>query len=221
LLQILTYPRLFFHSPEQVALSLLLLFLLWQQRRLLRQLPCFLKTYSLVLFISFGLITKANTALYQVLFIPFMLALVYELYKLKPFSNPGLKLVLAIYLVIGIVGMGQIVRKNLTMVYLPESYKELRSKLDAKGAGFVPLTFFFNEYEKYPRLLTHENYKLQSKKKGMTAGKMASWAYKNGVSFILMDYRFRPEPFYPKAGTKKIPFYKLTFFNGRFAVYKR
>jgi hypothetical protein len=46
-------------------------------------------------------------------------------------------------------------------------------------------------------------------------------ANRNGIEFILMDHQFRAEPFYPKAGTKNIPFYKLTFFNGRFAIYQR
>uniref|UniRef100_UPI003F71503E hypothetical protein n=1 Tax=Dyadobacter sp. TaxID=1914288 RepID=UPI003F71503E len=73
----------------------------------------------------------------------------------------------------------------------------------------------------YSRLLTHENYELQSGKKNMNTLTMTHWAYRNKVGFILMDYKFRPESYYPKAGTKSIPFYKLTFFNGRFAIYKR
>jgi hypothetical protein len=221
LLQLLTYPRLFFHSPEQIALSLLLVFLLWSQRAYIKLLPAGLRVYSLTLLISFWLITKANSALYFLLFIPFMLVLVYELYRVRPFQNRALKLVVATYFVIGIVGMCKIIYTNATMEYLPVSYEKLRKDIPDNKSGFVPLTFFFNEYEQYPRLLTHENYKLQSQKKGMTTLKMAKWAYKNGAGFIVMDYKFRPEPYFPKAGTKKIPFYKLSFFNGRFAIYQR
>ena len=220
-IQLITYPRLFFQSPEQIALSLLLVFLLWHQRKSLRQLPVYLRVYSVTLFLSFWLITKANGGLYLVLFIPFMLALVYELYKIIPFKNLSLKLVIATYLIIGAYGMCQIIYTNFTMEYLPVSYHKLKSVIGNKQKGFVPLTFFFNEYEAYPKLLTHENYKLQSKKKNMSTIKMAHWAYKNGVDFILMDYKFRPEPYYPKAGTRNIPFYKLFSFDGRFAIYKR
>ncbi|KQS23783.1 hypothetical protein [Dyadobacter sp. Leaf189] len=221
LLQLATYPRLFFHSPEQISISLLFAFLLWKQWGFVSQLPVMLRVYSLTLFFSFWLITKANGALYLVLFIPFMLVLIYELYKLRPFSSPALKLIMVAYFLISVFGMGQIIYRNFTMEYLPLSYEKLRPHIEDQYVGFVPLTFFFNEYEEYPRLLTHENYKLQSKKKGMTTLKMARWAYKNGANFIVMDYKFRPEPYYPAAGAKSIPFYKLSFFDGRFAIYKK
>ncbi|MCE6992826.1 hypothetical protein [Dyadobacter sp. CY323] len=220
-IQLITYPRLFFHSPEQISLSLLLAFMVWHQRKFWSQLPLTLRVYSLALLISFWLITKANGALYLILFIPFMLILVYELYKLHPFQNIALKVILAAYLIIGAFGMGQIIHRNFTMESLPVSYEKLRPRIADDACGFVPLTFFFNEYEAYPRLLTHENYKLQSKKKGMTTVKMAHWANKNGVDFIVMDYKFRPEPYYPEAGTRSIPYYKLSFFDGRFAIYNR
>ncbi|CAG5073307.1 hypothetical protein DYBT9623_04773 [Dyadobacter sp. CECT 9623] len=221
LTQILTYPLLFFKSPEQIALSLLLVFLIWSQRALLKNLPAKPKVYALVMFLSFWTITKANVGLYMLIFIPFMLVLVYELYKLRPFRNLPFRLVIATYFIIGAFGMCQIIYANLTMEYLPVSYEKLRNRIDDNDTGFVPLTFFFDEYEAYPRLLTHENYELQSGKRNMTTKHMANWARKNNVGFILMDYAFRPESYYPKAGTKSIPFYKLTYFNGRFAIYER
>ncbi|KAA0989992.1 hypothetical protein [Dyadobacter aurulentus] len=221
LIQVLTYPVLFFKSPEQIALSLLLIFLLWSQRGLLKNLPVKPRVYALVLFLSFWTITKANVGLYMLIFIPFMLVLVYELYKLRPFQNVAFRLVIAAYFIIGAFGMCQIIYTNFNMEYLPVSYEKLRPRIDDSDTGFVPLTFFFDEYEEYARLLTHENYELQSGKKNMTTHHMASWARKNNVGFILMDYAFRPESYYPKAGTKKIPFYKLTYFNGRFAIYER
>jgi hypothetical protein len=221
LIQLLTYPLLFFRSPEQIALSLLLVFLLWKQRHFIRQLPVIPKVYTGTLFLVFWLITKANGSGYMIIFIPFMLVLVYELYRINPVRSIGFKLVLATYLIIGAFGMCQIIYINLTMEYLPVSYKKLRPKIADHKTGFVPLTFFFDEYEEYPRLLTHENYELQSRKVNMNTLSMARWAYRNGVGFIVMDYKFRPETYYPKAGTKSIPFYKLKFFNGRFAVYER
>jgi hypothetical protein len=220
-LQVLSYPALFFRSPEQMALSMLLVLLLWHQRKFIKEVPLKVRIYTLSLFLSFWVITKANSGVYVLIFIPFMLVLVYELYKTRPFSNTALHLVLATYLIIGAFGMFQIIRTNFTMEYLPVSYQRLRPRIDGNKTGFVPLTFFFDEYEAYRRLLTHENFELQSRKKNMSTISMAHWAYRNKVGFILMDYQFRPESYYPKAGTKSIPFYKLTFFNGRFAIYQR
>ncbi|WP_439558622.1 hypothetical protein, partial [Dyadobacter sp.] len=103
-LQYLTYPILFFKSPEQLALSLLLVFLLWHQRSYTGLIPQKLKVFSLTLFISFWLITKSNSSVYMLVFMPFMLILVYELYRAKPFRNTALKTVLAAYVVIGTFG---------------------------------------------------------------------------------------------------------------------
>lgn len=100
-IQLITYPRLFFQSPEQLALSLLLTYLLWKQRKLFHLLPRFLKVYSLALLVSFWLITKANAGMYLVLFIPFMLILTYELYRLEPVRHNHFKWLLGLYFVIG------------------------------------------------------------------------------------------------------------------------
>lgn len=217
--QLLTYPRMFLHSPEQLALSLLLIFLLWYQRKRLSIIPVNLRVYSLLIFLSFWVITKSNGALYMILFIPFMLALVYELYRLQPFTNHVLRFVLGVYLVIGTFGMCQIIYANFTIGSLPVAYEKLRNHIPDDKTGFVPLTFFFDEYEEYSRLLTHENYMLHFNKKGLTTLNMAKWAHQKGAGFIVMDYKFKPEKYYPKAGTKLIPYYKLSFYDGRFSVY--
>jgi hypothetical protein len=77
---ILTYPKLFFESPEQAALSLLLLVLGWVCRPYFKSLNRGLVIYSLALFLSFWLLTKSATAIYQVLFIPTFFVLILGLY---------------------------------------------------------------------------------------------------------------------------------------------
>jgi len=142
LIQILTYPRIFFHSPEQIALSLLLVYMLWIQRNLIRKLPAELRLFSLLLFLSFWIITKGNGALYLPLFMPFMFVMVFELYTIKPFVNTGLKLVLLAYFIIGIFGTVQIIVKNHKLGFLPDTYARLRNHLPIQATGVVPLTFF-------------------------------------------------------------------------------
>lgn len=221
LIQLLTYPGLFFRSPEQVAASLLLVYLLWYQRRRLSQLPTLLRVFSLSLFFSFWLITKANSGLYQLLFLPFILVLIAELYALRPLASTPFKVVLGIYFIIGLYGTIAIIYKNLSHEYVPDLYEKIGNRLPQDKVGVVPLTFFFNEYDDYPRLLTHENYKLFAKKKNMSARKFSEWSKNRGAQFIVMDYFFNRETFYPKPGTKRIPYFKLVFFNGRFAIYRR
>lgn len=220
IIQLLTYPRMFLHSPEQQALTLVLLFVGWYQRSFLKKLPVELKVYTLTMFFSFWVITKGNSAMYMVLFIPFMMIVVYELYRLRPFVNTGLKTCAAAYLIIGVVGMGQLIHNNMKYGDLPENYDAIRKHLPEDGTGLVPLTFFFNEYEEFDQLLSHENYKLHYKKKNLSPHLMAAWSKKMDVDFILFDYAYLTEAFYPRPGQKIIPFYRLTFFDGRFAVYE-
>lgn len=215
LIVMLTFPRLFFESPEQAALSLLFLFVLWQQRSLISQLPVKLKTYSLLVLIAFWLVTKNGSGTYMPLFMPFMLAILYELYQLRPFTNWGLKLVLALYFIIGIYGTIELIHKNLTLGSFPTAYKNLRGHIPKHTVGLVPLTFFFDEYEQYDRLLSHENFTYHAKQQS----DLPIWANQHEVDFILMDYKYRREDFYPDPGTPDLSHYKLTFFDGRFAIY--
>ncbi|GAB3880760.1 hypothetical protein [Spirosoma agri] len=220
LIVILTFPKLFFESPEQIALSLLLVFLLWHQRKYLRALPVVLKVYSSLLIVSFWLITKHGSGTYMPLFIPFMLVLVYELYRSNPFKNWGLAVVLAAYFGIGIYGTIEIIYKNFSSEFLPVSYKNLREKIPTNEKGLVPLTYFFNEYDRHPALLSSENFKHHAIPTANPSAQLAQWAHQQGVGFILMDYAYRPEDFYPKPGTSSLPSYRLTYFDGRFAVYR-
>src|SRR5690606_18523087 len=63
IIQLLPYPRMFLHSPEQLALTLVLLFVGWYQRSFLKKLPVELKVYTLTMFFSFWVITKGNSAM--------------------------------------------------------------------------------------------------------------------------------------------------------------
>ncbi len=216
LLVMATYPRLFFYTPEHAALSILFVYIVWHQRKILNTIPADLKIYSLLLFISFWILTKSPSGSYLTLFIPFMLLIIYELYRKKPFTSLGLKFVLILYMVIGLYGTIEIIYTNNSQEYIPVAYKKLRSHLSSTERGLVPLTFFFNEYEQYAYLLCHENFTYFSNR----PGDLGPWANDRKVDFILMDYVYRPEPYYPPAGTKQLPFYNLSFFDGRFAIYK-
>jgi|GEM_PF-2164666 hypothetical protein len=141
----------------------------------------------------------------------------------QPFidTTKSFKVILGIYFIIGLYGTIAIIHKNLSREYMPDLYEQIGSRLPQGKVGVVPLTFFFNEYNDYHRLLTHENYKLFAKKKNMSARKFSEWSRYKGAQFIVMDYLFNRETFYPKPGTRKIPYFRLVFFNGRFAIYRR
>ncbi|QRR01471.1 hypothetical protein [Dyadobacter sandarakinus] len=178
LIQIVTYPRMFFQSPEQLSLSVLLVYFLWLRRKMLAMLPAFLSKYTVLLIASFWIVSKANAGMYLVLFIPLMLVSIYELYILSPIT-PNFKWMLALYFTIGIYGSGQLVYKNWKLGYLPNTYHEISKQLPKSSLGVVPLTFFYNDYNQFTRLLAHENYKLYCHKQNMSSDGFAKWAKAN------------------------------------------
>lgn len=215
LIVLLTFPKMFFESPEQAALPGLLLFMVWHQRQFIRRLPRILTLYSLILLVSFWIITKHGSGSYMPLFMPFMLIILYELYQSQPFTNWALNTVLVAYFIIGIYGTLEIIDKNYTLGNFPAAYQKLRPYIPANSTGLVPLTFFFNEYEHYSRLLCHENFTYYSARQE----DFPIWANEHKADFILLDYEYRRESFYPEPGTTNLPHYKLKHFDGRFAVY--
>ena len=219
LIQLLTYPRMFFQSPEQLSLSVLLVYIFYMNRQFISKLPSFLSRYAAILVITFWLISKANAGLYLVLFIPFMLVLAYEMYRLNPVTHPAFKWILALYFVIGIYGSGQLIHKNRQLGYLPDTYRQLSQKLPKTATGLVPLTFFYNDYVQFTRLLTHENYKLYCHKENMSATGLANWAKMNAAQFIVVDYKFNAEPFFPSQTVTRLPHYERRYYDGRFAVF--
>ncbi|GAB3033911.1 hypothetical protein [Spirosoma pulveris] len=212
----LTFPRMFFESPEQAALSGLLLFMLWHQRQFIQRLPRLISIYPVILLVSFWIITKHGSGSYMPLFMPFMLVVLYELYHCEPFMSWGLRIVLAAYFIIGLYGTIEIIYKNYTLGNFPVAYQQLRPYIPENATGLVPLTFFFDEYDQYPHLLCHENFTNYSTQH---QDDLPVWANHHKADFILLDYVYRPEAFYPKPGTTTLPFYKLTYYDGRFAVY--
>ncbi|QMW01948.1 hypothetical protein [Spirosoma foliorum] len=220
LLVMLTYPEMFFESPEQAALTIVFVYILIKQRKFVKTLPKLVKTYSLTVLIAFWLITKDGAGTYMPIFMPFMFVFIYELYKSNSFKDVGFQFVLAVYFSIGLYGIIEIIYKNFSQEYLPVAYEKLRPYLPSKKSGLVPLTFFFNEYDRYSHLLSSENYVHNSTTTNDPSAQMAGWAHQHKADFILMDYQFRPEYFYPEPGKPSLPYYKLTYFDKRFAIYK-
>ncbi|MEA5401850.1 hypothetical protein VB776_02910 [Arcicella sp. DC2W] len=221
----LSFPSIFFKSPQEMAISILLIAFCWTYKKSLNQLPRNLITYTIVLVISFWLITKRASGLYEMLFIPTMMALIIELFSFtenKPNVNLSKPILFAfvVYFIIGFVGIIQLISKINSKPYLPEKYAKLRKFIPAKSKGLVPLQFFFNEYENHESLLCFENFvfQLAQSKLQANAESLADWAKKNKVEFILFDYKHNKAKFFPHAKAV-LKGYKLVYFDEDFAIY--
>jgi hypothetical protein len=221
-----SYPKLFFESPEQAALSLLLLALGWHCRALLKSLNPRLVVYLLALLLSFWLLTKSATAIYQVLFIPLFFVLIVELFTAvtakKTKFSPPVYFASVLYLCVGIVGNLQIIIKNNTN-YLPTQMANISAKIVSKKVGLVPLTFFFNEYTHYDKLLCQTNFELQmkyKKEKTLTQNMFFDWANQNKVDFVVLDYFNNNADYYPNPKMRQVGSFQRVYSDGQFAIYR-
>ncbi|WP_273213968.1 ArnT family glycosyltransferase [Runella zeae] len=219
-----SYPLIFVESPEQLCTTLLLIAVGWFRRKDIRHTDRILLLYSLSLVALFWLITKRASAIYQVMFVPFMILLIYEWLQSKPLPRIPLylKVMTVLYLIVGVVGNGQVIGRNLSG-YLPQQYAQLRPQLPQKGTGLVPITFYFNEYEHFDKLLCHTNFELQMRhqqqSKPWTSEKFGAWAQQHKASFIVLDYKTDRADYYPSQGATRFANYQLVFADKQFSVY--
>jgi hypothetical protein len=215
---LIKFPSIFYSSPQQAAPTLLLLVLLWLNRSRLSLLDKSLKIYSIFLFISFWLITKSVTGHYQLLFFPFMLLLIIELlgFQLNIQGKISKLLVstLTIYVVVGLVGIFQVLYKIHTSEYLPDTYAKICKSLPKTSVGLVPLEFYFNQYEKHRQLYCLENnWPIDVYGKDMsTIKELGENAYAKNIDFILINKEVLRKP--SEINDKSIvPHYQIAYSN--------
>lgn len=220
-----SFPSIFFKSPQEMAISILLIAFCWTFKKRLSELPRNLTVYSIVLIVSFWLITKRATGLYEMLFIPTMMAIIIELFNFvenKPHTKLSKPILFGflVYFIIGMVGVIQLIYKINSKPYLPEKYATLRKYIPQKSVGLVPIQFFFNEYENHERLLCFENFDFQLAQSKLTTdtASLANWAMKNKVKFIIFDYKNNKANFFPKQN-QLLKGYKISYFDEDISIY--
>lgn len=222
---VIEFPKLFVESPEQQAITFLFITTnIWLKKNW-HSLNSITSIYLISLILSFWLITKRASGIYEIMFIPFLIIYILELLNTSSTNMKVplyVKIVSFFYITVGFVGSVQTIHKNYSD-YLPDKYRALRLVLPSKGKGLVPITFYFNEYKYFNSLLSHTNFDLQKsnllKNKEASANDFFQWARNNKVHFILIDYQSESASFYPIKGIKTVKEYHLSFFDGRFAIY--
>jgi hypothetical protein len=216
---LLKFPSILYSSPEQAAPTLLLFVLLWLNRSRLILLNNSLKVYSLFLFVSFWLISKSATGLYQLLFFPFMLLLIIELLGFQLADEKVSKLLLStlfIYVIVGLVGIFQVLYKIYTSDYLPDKYAMICKDLSKNSIGLVPLEFYFNQYENHQQLYCLENnWPIDVYGKDMsTIKELGEIAYAKNIDFILINKEVLRKPSDISANSN-LPHYKIAYSDVR------
>lgn len=221
----LFFPSIFFKSPQEMAISIVLAAFFWTFKKRLNLLPRNLIVYAIALVVSFWLITKRATGLYEMLFIPTMMTFIIEFfdYPEDTTTNKLPKVLLTsffLYGIIGVVGIVQLLYKINTKPYLPEKYHVISKYIPSKATGLVPIQFYFNEYEKSSHLLCFDNvdFQLTQAKLKPTTALLTRWAIAHNVDFMVFDYQNNHANFFPKPN-EKLAGYKITYLDKDMAIY--
>ena len=89
------------------------------------------------------------------------------------------------------------------------------------SSGLVPLTFFFNDYERYGKLIAYESFLFQFNESERNTERLAAWAKAQNLRFMLVDYKNDRADYVPDENTTQLGDFRRTYTDGRFGVYKR
>lgn len=156
---LLTFPKFFFLSPQQAVYSTGFLYIVFNLKDHITNVPRIIRIYCAFLTGSFWIITKSLTVVYMPIFFPFIFICLYELYRLRPIKHTVLKWLCMVYICAGVYGIGEMIYQNYSRGYLPTLYNNLLKDLPVDKVGLVPLSFFFNNYEKFNELVSYDSYK--------------------------------------------------------------
>ncbi len=224
LLTLVKFPLIFVGSFKEIGITLILLSLLYFGSNKIKQLPRNLTIYLIANICTFWLLTKSITGFYQLLFLPYMILVVIELIDLidkEAIVNKVILFTFFFYTVICLFGQIQLLNENHQEQYLPEKYAKICKTIPPKSNGIVPLTFFFNEYEKYGNLYCLENYwPVNVYGESHSLDDLGKFALKNKADFILINKKNMTRKVELNAQSK-IPQYKLTYFDNTVYLYTK
>jgi hypothetical protein len=216
LLILVKFPLIFVGSFKEIGITLILLSLLYFGSNKIKNLPRNLTIYLIASICTFWLLTKSITGFYQLLFLPYMMLVVIELIHLidkEAIVNKVILFTFFFYTVICLFGQIQLLNENHKEEYLPEKYARICKSIPPGSNGIVPLTFFFNEYEKYSKLYCLENFwPVNVYGESHSLDDLGKFALKNKADFILINKNNMTRKVDLNVHSK-IPQYKLTYFD--------
>lgn len=187
------YHHIFFHTQNEAALTLLVIvgaILSWKRIRLAQ--PIFL--YTSLLFVSFWLLTKSDSDVYYLLFVPWFVTLATtwlsdHLADRFAWQRKLVQALLVVYMLIALVQLRFVFDENRTQPDIEFHNALLASHMPYRGSKVIaPMGFFFGQMENYKiRSLTY--YALQKRASGgVLLPAFFTEAAQDSIQYIITDH---------------------------------
>lgn len=220
------YHELFFHSENEAALSILALLSLLVFRRYLHwSQPVLL--YTVLLIGAFWLITKGNTDIYFLLFLPWLALLVAELAVLylpnQPhWQQPVSRLLIGAYLLLAGMRLGAVLSENIRTPDTAQHNARLARFMPERHSKIIaPLEFFFGQMENYRiRGLTYY-YLLNQTGPALPLSRFFELAQRDSVLYIISDHGRNASYPIPATTPGRIGGYRRVYQDEWSSVYAR
>ena len=222
----LKYHQLFFHSHNEIPLTVLALLCILTFRGYLRlSQPIFL--YLVLLICSFWLLSKSNFDFYYILFVPWLALLIaYCLINYLPnvtrgYQLAGKWLVIGFYIV-SLFSVGKVLQENYTQVYIPSYNTQLAQHMPRQHTKIIaPISFFWGQHCNYKiHGLTY--YHLIERRNGpISLPTFFNMAARDSIEYIVSDRLKNASYEIPLNAPEHIGGFKLVFRDQYTSIYGR
>ncbi|GAB3793624.1 hypothetical protein GCM10028819_05580 [Spirosoma humi] len=220
------YHHLFFHSQNEGALTALVLLCAIAFRKKIRlSQPILL--YTILLIVSFWFLTKSDTDIYFLLFVPWLAVLaaswlIVYLPEQPVWQKKVSKILLFFYALIALIQVREVILENQTSPNTEAYNALLASNMPHhKTKVIAPIKFFFGQMDNYKikGLTYYLLYEQRNKKIPLLT--FFQDADREGVEYIISDYGKDSSYDIPPNTPNKIGVYKRVFQDDLHTIYAR
>ncbi|OIN55719.1 glycosyltransferase family 39 protein [Arsenicibacter rosenii] len=220
------YHQIFFHSQNEAALSVLfILCAITFRKRISLSQPVLL--YTLLILSSFWLLTKSDTDIYFLLFVPWLAIitahwLVTYLPDQPVLQRRASRILLYLYALVSLIQLREVIVENQTVPNTEDRNALLASYMPATNTKVIaPLAFFFGQMDNYKiRGLTYY-YLLERENKEIPLSTFFKTAKEDNVKYIISDYGQNASYNIPSDAPVQIGNYKRIFQDRWNSIYAR
>lgn len=181
----------YFHSPKEIAVSILFFFSIASNFKALWKNNRQLITYALLTMFFIAVIAHDKTDKYSTIYIPFWLLIIVQSimlgYKSVKWQRIAFRILIVFYIIVNSFFIGQTIVSGYDVVGRNERYASL---MPHKGATVITReNFFFNEYNNY-KIVSLLSFEIRWKRENITAYKdknLFIFARKIGAKYILLE----------------------------------
>jgi len=220
------YHRVFFHSHNELALSaLFMLCVIVFRKRIKRSAP--IVVYTAILFFSFWVLTKSDTYMYFILFLPWLVILTADwIISYLPYQpvweRKVAQVLLVVYCLIALFQVNSIIVENNTSPDVEAQNALLSTHMPRRHTKVIaPIEFFFGQIDNYQiKGLTY--YHLLERRQGAIPLKtFFQNADREEVEYIISDHRLNASYDIPPTAPDQIGVYKRVYQDQWNSLYSR